>query len=140
MKIAISLITIFFVGSVFADYDVRINQLPKESIHFKLISIEEPIPEPEPEPECLSMSYNNPYSYWYDYGNTSTSDPNYGTLVYWKGIRVAQNKLGSLQPKVNSFISDGYRYTSNNILGKTTTFSNVSYKGFVYGVCRVPIN
>jgi len=142
MKKVIPLITLFVVGSVFADYDVRINQLPKDSIYFKKNSIEEPIPEPvpEPTPECLPMNYGSSYSYWHDNGVTTTSDPNYGSMVYWKGTRIAQNSIGSLQAKVSSFTAGGYRYTSDGVLGKTIKYSNTNYSGFFYGICRIPIN
>ena len=141
-KLIILLLSGMTMSTAMASYTVTIGQgLPQESIKFVNNTPPEPEVPPEPPkvPECVPFNYGSSYSYWEDDAATPTSDPYYGSMVYWKGTRVAQNAIGTWQAKVTSFTADGYRYYSDGKLGNTINYSNVSYKGYFYGICRVPL-
>lgn len=135
------LLSAMTITTAMADYKVTIGQLPKESIIFVDRTPPEPElpPEPPKVPECAPFNYSNNYTFVQDYGLTEGSDPYYGSIIYWKGTRITSNSVGTLQPKVYNFDSGGYRYTSDGKLGYTEKYSNAAYKGYYYGICRVPL-
>jgi hypothetical protein len=141
-KTMIMLLSAMTMTTAMADYRVTIGQgIPKESIRFvdKTPPKPELPPEPPKVPECAPFNYGGSYSFWQDDAATPTSDPYYGSMVYWKGTRVAQNAMGTYQPKVNNFEAGGYRYYSDGKLGQSLKYSNTSYSGYFYGICRVPL-
>jgi hypothetical protein len=140
-KTIIMLLSAMTITTSMADYKVTIGQLPKESIQFVDRTPPEPElpPEPPKVPECAPFNYGSSYSFWQDDAATPTSDPYYGSMVYWKGTRIAQNAMGTYQPKVNNFEAGGYRYYSDGKLGQSFKYSNTSYSGYFYGICRVPL-
>jgi hypothetical protein len=137
------LLSAMTITTAMADYKVTIGQgLPKESIKFVDRTPPEPElpPEPPKVPECAPFNYSSSYSFWQDDASNPTSDPYYGSMVYWKGVRVAQSPaFGTIKPKVTSFEAGGYRYYSDGKLGQSFNYSNTSYSGYFYGICRVPL-
>lgn len=141
-KTMIMLLSAMTMTTAMANYTITIGQgLPKEAIQFVDRTPPEPElpPEPPKVPECAPFNYGSSYSFWQDDAATPTSDPNYGSMVYWKGARIAQNAMGTYQPKVNNFEAGGYRYYSDGKLGQSFKYSNTSYSGYFYGICRVPL-
>lgn len=141
-KSLIMLLSAMTMNTAMADYTVTIGHgLPTESIQFVDKTPAEPElpPEPPKVPECANFNYSNNYTFFQNYGDTESSDPYYGSILYWNGVRVTSNSVGTRQPKVVSFDVGGYRYTSDGKLGLQKNYSNVSYKGFYYGICRVPL-
>jgi len=142
-KLIILLLSMMTMSTAMASYTVVIGQgLPQESIKFVDNTPPEPEVPPEPPkvPECVPFNYSSSYSFWQDDAATPSSDPYYGSIVYWKGVRIAQTpSYGNIKPKVTNFEVDGYRYYSDGKLGNTINYSNVSYKGYFYGICRVPL-